>query len=189
MAGNPSAEKVSFEQLLISPRDYDQRLIEVVGRAELGFEDDQLFPLESVSGSGIRPPLWLDLPSPVAKLRCRFDGARVRVRARFEVGQSGHMGMNDAALTDIGMFQFVDAAEEKAAPTDCFLRVKAILADGDDPRAMIGNGLVELIVARGARLPAKCRVDKITSTSVSIAVEGQSTTVEHRVGEALKECF
>jgi hypothetical protein len=93
---------VSLIQLIANPKDYDGKIVRVIGFAKLEFEGDAIYFHEddykhSISKNG----LWIDVSEDMLKRKAKLDRKYVLIEGQFDAKMTGHMGLWSGSIHKI----------------------------------------------------------------------------------------
>ena len=96
VAAEPLA--VSLVQLIANPKDYDGKLVRVIGFVKLEFEGNAIYLHQDDYKHNItKNGLWIDVSDDIFKKQEEFDQKYVLVEGTFNAKKTGHMGLGASA--------------------------------------------------------------------------------------------
>ena len=113
-AANQNALEVSIIQLIANPKDYDGKIVRVIGVGSLEFEGNGVYLSRDDWKYVSRNGLWIEVgnkatPYNVAK---NWNGKYVIIEGTFDAKMTGHFGMWSGAIVNITRYElwedFVD---------------------------------------------------------------------------------
>jgi len=98
----PSYESVTVFDLVTKGRALDSARVSVDGWLRIEFEGNALYATrDAFDGHREKDAVWLDLTSPKDPKLASLNGQYVRIKARFEAYEHGHLGAYAGALREI----------------------------------------------------------------------------------------
>ena len=93
---------VSLINLIANPKEFDGKLVRVIGFARLEFEGNAIYlhredHLQGITKNG----LWLDVESALKKATTRLSDRYVIVEGVFSMSDQGHMGLWSGSIQKI----------------------------------------------------------------------------------------
>jgi hypothetical protein len=97
---------VSLVQLIANPKDYDGKIVRVIGFVRLDFEGKAIYLHQedyrhSISKNG----LWIDVTDDILKKKAEFDQKYVLLEGTFNAKDTGHLGLWSGSIQKISRFQ------------------------------------------------------------------------------------
>jgi len=84
---------VSLVQLIANPKDYDGKIVRVIGFVKLEFEGNAIYLHQDDYKYGIsKNGLWIDVTEEIRKRSTEFDQKYVMLEGMFNAKWKGHMG-------------------------------------------------------------------------------------------------
>jgi hypothetical protein len=97
---------VSLVQLIANPKDYDGKVVRVIGFARLEFEGNAVYLHEDDYKHSIyRNGLWIDVTDDMQKKKAELDKKHVLLEGTFNARETGHMGLWSGSIQKITRFQ------------------------------------------------------------------------------------
>jgi hypothetical protein len=98
---------VSMIQLIANPRDYQDKLVRIIGFVRLEFEGDAIYlHKEDYQHSVHKNGLWLDVNDVVTKRRGVLNSKYALVEGMFDAKDTGHMGLFSGKILKVRRFQW-----------------------------------------------------------------------------------
>jgi hypothetical protein len=98
--------EVSLVQLIANPKDYDGKIVQVVGFVNLEFEGNAIYLHQDDYKHAIgKNGLWLDITDDIRKKQADFDQKYVLLVGTFNAKRTGHMGLFSGCIEKISHFQ------------------------------------------------------------------------------------
>ena len=93
---------VSLVQLIASPKDYDGKIVRLIGFMRLEFEGNAIYLHQddykhSISKNG----LWIDVTEDMQKRKAELDRKYVLIEGAFDAKMTGHLGMFSGGIQKI----------------------------------------------------------------------------------------
>lgn|SRR5208282_6766701 len=93
---------VSLVQLIASPKNYDGKMVRLIGFVRLEFEGNAIYLHQddykhSISKNG----LWIDVTEDMQKRKAELDQQYVLIEGTFDAKITGHMGMWSGSIRKI----------------------------------------------------------------------------------------
>jgi hypothetical protein len=107
---NQQAESISLMQLIVNPEKYNGKLVQVIGIANIEFEDNGIFfTKEHYLNRIYKNALWIEpnydaLGATPEQLQ-KYNGEYVLMEGIFDMNHKGHFGAFSRALTKITRYQ------------------------------------------------------------------------------------
>lgn len=97
---------VSLIQLIAKPKDYDGKVVRVIGFVRLEFEGNAIYLHQDdykhrISKNG----LWIDVTDDIRKKQKEYDQKYVLLEGTFNAKETGHMGLWSGSIQKITRFQ------------------------------------------------------------------------------------
>jgi hypothetical protein len=93
---------VSLVQLIASPKDYDGKIVRVIGFVRLEFEGNAIYlHQEDYKHSISKNGLWIDVTEDMQKRKAELDRKYVLIEGTFDTKRTGHMGMWSGSIQNI----------------------------------------------------------------------------------------
>jgi hypothetical protein len=97
---------VSIVQLIANPKDYDGKVVRVIGFVKLDFEGDAVYLHKEDYKHGVsKNGLWIQVTDEIRKDRKKFDEKYVLVEGIFNARDTGHMGLFSGSIQKISRFE------------------------------------------------------------------------------------
>ena len=105
---------VSLIQLIANPKDYDGKVVRVIGFVKLEFEGNAIYLHQDDYKHNItKNGLWVDVTDDVRKKQKDYDQKYVLVVGTFNAKETGHMGLWSGSIQKLSRFQITIEREEK----------------------------------------------------------------------------
>jgi hypothetical protein len=93
---------VSLIQLIASPKDYDGKVVRVIGFVRLEFEGNAIYLHQDDYKHGItKNGLWIDVTDDMRKKQAEIDQKYVLIEGTFIAKFTGHMGLWNGSIQKI----------------------------------------------------------------------------------------
>ncbi len=107
---NPPAtaavSEVSLARLIANPKDYDGKVVRVIGFVSLEFEGNAIYLHQDDYKLNIyKNGLWIDVSDDIQKKKPDFDAKYVLVEGTFNAKETGHMGLWSGSIQKITRFE------------------------------------------------------------------------------------
>src|SRR5882672_7970441 len=97
---------VSLVQLIANPKDYDGKLVRVIGFVKLEFEGNAIYLHQDDYRHNItKNGLWIDVTDEIRKKQKDYDQKYVLLEGTFNAKETGHMGLWSGSIQKISRFQ------------------------------------------------------------------------------------
>jgi hypothetical protein len=97
---------VSLIQLIANPKDFDGKIVRLIGFVKLEFEGNAIYFHQDDYKFGIsKNALWLDITEDIRKKQAHFDERYIILEGTFNAENTGHMGMFSGSIQKISRFQ------------------------------------------------------------------------------------
>ena len=97
---------VSLVRLIANPKDYDGKIVRVIGFVRLEFEGNAIYLHQDDYKHGIRKNgLWIDATDDMRKRTADFDQKHVLLEGTFNVKDTGHLGLWSGSIQKIARCQ------------------------------------------------------------------------------------
>jgi hypothetical protein len=97
---------VSMVQLIANPREYDGKLVRIIGFVRLEFEGDAVYlHKEDYQHWILKNGLWLDVNDVVNERRGVLNSKYALIEGVFDAKDTGHMGLFSGKIHKIRRFQ------------------------------------------------------------------------------------
>ena len=105
---------VSLVQLIANPKDYDGKIVRVIGFVKLEFEGDAIYLHQDDYKHNIhKNGLWIDVTDDIRKKRAGLDQKYVLIEGTFNAKMRGHMGLWSGSIQKISRCQVWIERDEK----------------------------------------------------------------------------
>jgi hypothetical protein len=93
---------VSLVRLIANPKDYDGKVVRVIGFMRLEFEGDGIYlHQDDYKHSIYKNGLWIDTSEDMHKRKAELDQKYVLVEGTFNAKMTGHMGLWSGSIQKI----------------------------------------------------------------------------------------
>lgn len=93
---------VSLIQLIANPKDYDGKVVRVIGFVRLEFEGNSIYLHQDDYKHGItKNGLWIDVTDDIHKKQKDYDQKYVLLEGTFNAKETGHMGLWSGGIQKI----------------------------------------------------------------------------------------
>jgi hypothetical protein len=93
---------VSLVRLIANPKDYDGKVVRVIGYARLEFEGNAIYlHQDDYKHSIYKNGLWMDVSEDMLKRKAEFDRKYVLIEGTFDAKMTGHMGLWSGSIQKI----------------------------------------------------------------------------------------
>jgi len=93
---------VSLVRLIANPKDYDGKVVRVIGFMRLEFEGDGIYlHQDDYKHSIYKNGLWIDASEDMHKRKAELDQKYVLVEGTFNAKMTGHMGLWSGSIQKI----------------------------------------------------------------------------------------
>ncbi len=97
---------VSLVQLIARPKDYDGKIVRVIGFVRLEFEGNGIYLHEDDYKHSIyKNGLWIDVTKDMQKRKVELDQKHVFLEGTFNAKDTGHLGLWSGSIQKITRFQ------------------------------------------------------------------------------------
>jgi hypothetical protein len=97
---------VSLIQLIANPKEYDGKIVQVIGFVKLEFEGTAVYLHQEDYKHAIgKNALWIDVTDDIRKKQADFDQKYVLLVGTFNAKRTGHMGLFSGCIEKISSFQ------------------------------------------------------------------------------------
>ena len=97
---------VSLIQLIANPKDYDGKVVRVIGFVKLEFEGNAIYLHQDDYKHNItKNGLWIDVTDDIRKKQKDYDQKYVLLEGTFNAKETGHMGLWSGSIQKISRFQ------------------------------------------------------------------------------------
>ena len=97
---------VSLVQLIANPKDYDGKVVRVIGFMRLEFEGNGIYlHQDDYKHSIYKNALWIDVSEDMQKRKAALDQTYVLVEGTFNAKMTGHMGLWSGSIQKIARCQ------------------------------------------------------------------------------------
>lgn len=94
--------EVSLVELIANPKDYDGKMVRVIGFVRLEFEGNSIYLHQDDYKHDItKNGLWIDATDDMRKRQARFDQKYVLIEGTFDAKMKGHMGLWSGSIVKI----------------------------------------------------------------------------------------
>src|SRR3954463_11374207 len=97
---------LSLVQLIANPKDYDGKIVRVIGFVRLEFEGNAIYlHQDDYKHSIAKNGLWIDVTDDIRKKQKDYDQKYVLLEGTFNAKDTGHMGLWSGSIEKITRFQ------------------------------------------------------------------------------------
>jgi hypothetical protein len=93
---------VSLVRLIANPKDYDGKIVRVIGFVRMEFEGNGIYLHEDDYKHSIyKNGLWIDVTADMQKRKTELDQKYVLIEGTFDARMTGHMGLWSGSIRNI----------------------------------------------------------------------------------------